>query len=588
MRKKFERMILQIKDGGAKEFYYEMKWIYHYSLQYKAAIVWYIFLGVFGTVMGLGSSIVSKYIIDAVTGFNHQTILPAAIGYLSMQIFQIVSNACTTRISAKIQVKVTQEIRADIFYKVMTADWEEMSIYHSGDLLNRVNGDVTTVANSVIGWIPNLITNLVQFGATFAVILYYDKVLAVFSLLSAPISMLMSRIVLIKMRGHNRKMREVSSELMSFNEETFQNIQYIKSFGQINQYNNKFNEKQNKYRKVQLDFNKFSVLSSSTMSFVGVIVSSVCFGWGVYRLWTGKITYGTMTLFLQMSGNLSSAFHGLISLLPNAISAAVSARRIMAVTELPKENLSELDLAQEFLNQYGEDGVKVQADSVNFWYKNGTDVLKNIHFEAKPNEVIAFVGASGEGKTTVLRLLLGLIQAKTGVLEIQNRENSKRIQISPSTRGFFAYVPQGNTMFSGTIADNLRLMNQKASEEELWEVLKDSCSDKFVQKLPEGLYTYLGERGIGLSEGQVQRLAIARALLSEAPILLMDEATSALDMETERMVLKKIMNSNRNKTCIVTTHRLGVLAVCKKVYQIKQCEMKQLNKEELQELLETS
>lgn len=585
VKSKIKQIFLQLKKENIKEFIYEIKWIYHYSLNYKGAIIWYIFLGVFSTGMGLGSGIVSKYIIDAVTGYNHQMIIPAAAAYLGMQVFQILSNACTTRISAKIQIKVTQEIRADIFNKVMSADWEKMSVYHSGDLLNRVNGDVTTVAGSVIGWIPNLITSLIQFIATLAVILYYDRVLALLSMLSAPISMLASKMILMKMRGYNSKMREVSSELMSFNEETFQNIQYIKSFGQVKQYNEKFNHVQERYRTVQLDFNKFSIFSSSFMSFVGMGVSSVSFGWGIYRLWSGMITYGTMTLFLQMAGNLSGAFNGLINLVPNVISGAVSARRVIAITELPKEDDSEVELAEKFADKYSQNGVLVKARQVDFHYQNGAKVLKNISFEAKPNEVIAFVGASGEGKTTVMRILLGLIQIKAGQVKIYNSEETEAINISPSTRGLFAYVPQGNTIFSGTIAENIRLMNQTASEEEIWEALKDACADTFVKKLPEGIHSRLGERGIGLSEGQVQRLSIARALISNAPILLMDEATSALDMGTEKKVIQKLLKSGRNKTCILTTHRMSILASCSQVYRIEQYKMERLSKKEISQLV---
>lgn len=574
----------RLKEGLIHEVLGEMRWIFGYSRKYKGAVILYIFLGMFGTLMGLGTGVVSKYIIDAVTGYDSTALVPAAFGYAVLMLFQVGVNAWSSQVTAKNRIMVNQEIRAEVFGKVLSADWESLSDYHSGDLLNRLNSDVNTVATSVLGWIPTFITGLFRFLATLGLIVYYDPIMAVLALASAPVTLAMSRVLLVRMRNHNKKMLEVSSDMMAFNEETFQNLQYIKAFGLMRRYDSMYQDKQDYYRDVQLDYNKFTILTSSLMSIVGMGVTGVCFGWGVYRLWTGAITYGTMTLFLQQAGNLSAAFSSLVNTVPTAVGAATSAGRVMAVTDLPEEEKADAAEASEFKKYASEaGGVTIRARDVEFWYQNGNEVLREASFHVKPREVVALVGPSGEGKTTLLRILLGLVQTKGG--QVWAEAGDRKLHISPAARNLFAYVPQGNTMMSGTIRENLQLLKADATDEEIWMVLRETCAEDFVRKLPEGLDTYLKERGGGLSEGQLQRLSIARAMLCDAPVMLLDEATSALDVATERQLLRNIMESAKNKTCIVTTHRPSVLTMCTRVYRISGQEIKQLDEEGIRRLM---
>lgn len=560
-----KNLVEKIRAGMLREVIKELAWIYQYGMRYKGAILWYIFLGIFGTAMSLGGGVLGKYIIDAVTGYDSGGLIPAAAFYILMQLLRIGSNAWTGRISARIEVRVDQEIRADVYDKIMEADWEAMSEYHSGDLLNRVDNDVSSVSASVLGWVPDFVTRFVQFGGTLGIILYYDPTLAGLALLSAPVTFLVSRVLVRRMRDYNKKMREVSSEVMAFNEESFQNVQFIKSFGLTDLYGRKLRTVQDHYREVKLDYNKFSIATSAFMSLVGTAVSIICFGWGVYRLWTGHITYGTMTLFLQMSSSLSSSFSSLVYMVPSAISAATAAGRIMAVTELPKERR---DYEKEAIHllQKKEQGIQVEARQISFCYCTGKKVLEKADFAAGPGEIVALVGPSGEGKTTLLRILLGIVNVQEGSVQVRGKQDV--LPVSASTRRLFSYVPQGNTMFAGTIAENLRIMKEDATDEELDRVLKLACAYDFVYRIPTGLNSRVKERGGGFSEGQIQRLSIARALLSDAPVLLLDEATSALDVATERRVLRNIMQSEQHRTCIVTTHRPSVLGICSRVYQI--------------------
>ena len=579
-----KKVIKKIKEGLLQEMYVEAKWMYQYIKRYKFAVAFYLILGVISTLMGLGGSVLSKYLIDAVTGVDKSNIATIVVEIISMAIGGIIINAINSRISTKISIKVNNEITQEVYDKVMRSDWLSMTNFHSGDILNRLNTDVSTVSNSVIGWIPSLITKTVQFIGALAIILYYDPTMALLALISAPIMLTVSKILIKKMRYFNKKTREVSSDLMAFNEESFQNIQSIKAFDLINSFNDKLINMQNKYKEVSLDFNKFSIATSSFMSLVGMIVSYSCFGWGVYRLWTGHITFGTMTLFVQLSSQLSSSFKSLVSLVPSAISATTSAGRIMEFFKIKNEiKLDEKKVRMIENNTQGK-GLSVELEDVNFSYNNTKTVFKNANVVANPGEIVALVGPSGEGKTTMVRLLLGLINTKSGDAFIKDI-NGIKCKISASTRRFFSYVPQGNTIFSGTIADNMRMVKPNATDEEIIEALKTACAYDFVKKLPKGINSKVGERGGGFSEGQAQRISIARALLRKSPILLLDEATSALDVFTERQVLRNIMNSGYERTCIVTTHRPSVLTMCDRVYRIDNGDVSDIDEREVNRLI---
>ena len=556
------------RSRSLREMLQELAWLSRYSLHYKKEVLWYILIGLLGTAVSLLGSILSKQIIDAVTGFQTSDILTALIFFVLMQLFQILVRGISGRISAYVSIRVNQQITAQVYDKLLITDWEALSAYHSGDILTRVAGDVTTVSSSVLGWFPELLTRLLQFFGTLGVILYYDATLALLALISAPVTLLMSRYVIKMMRHHNQKMRQLSSEMMVFSEESLQNIQLIKSFDRTDAYSQKHRKLQKRFMDASMDYNRFSIHKNTIMSLVGTTVALICFCWAIYRLQGGHITYGTMTLFLQLSGSLTAAFTALAGLVPGAITAATAARRIMTIMELPVEDHSDAPVAAAFVQAHMASSLRIEAQGISYHYEDGTPVLSGSDFVADAGQIVAFIGPSGEGKTTLLRLLLGIVRPQEGQLSLL-AEDGSRIGVSASTRALFAYVPQGNTFFSGTIRENLQIISQDATEEAMWEALRLACAEDFVRALPLGLDTPVREQGGGFSEGQLQRLCIARALLSSAPILLLDEATSALDMETERKVLDHIMHSQKGRTCIITTHRPSVLEISHRIYRIK-------------------
>jgi len=566
-----------------RELFRELGWIIRRSNQYRGEVAWYVLLGVFGTVLSLAGSLLSKYIIDAVTGFHTGPITGALIFYVLMQLVHIGISAITGRISTRISVRVHNRLTAEIYDRLMNARWESVCQFHSGDLLSRFNGDASTVASSVLGWLPDLITRLLQFFGTLAVILYYDPTLALLALLSAPVTLLAGRLIAGRMREHNKNMRALSSELVMFNEESFQNLQLIKSFDLTEQYSQRLRQLQNKHKRATLEYNLFSIKNSSFLSLVGTAVAVACFAWSLYRLRYGHITYGTMTLFLQLSASLSAAFSALVGLVPGAISAATSAGRIMTILDLPNEVRSQpTEQEDAFFRQAREEGVSVVAKSLSYGYAGDRIVLDQVSFRADPGQIVGIVGPSGEGKTTLLRLLLGIVQPRDGTLTATVGEVTK--ELSEDTRRLFSYVPQGCTMFTGTVAENLRLVKPDATDEELMQALTLACADGFIRSRELGLNTPIREQGTGFSQGQLQRLAIARALLADAPVLLLDEATSALDFETERKVLDNIMHAGLNRSCFVTTHRPGVLNVCSRVYRVSGGHITPLSAEQVRQM----
>ena len=546
----------------------EWKWLLRYISKYRFQIFLYVVIGILSTVMGLGASVASKYLIDSVVTHNNETIVKSACLAIGLALTQILISSATSRVATIVGTKVSNEIRSNVYEHIVFSRWEDINRYHSGDLLNRIEGDVGAISSSIVSFIPGIFTRLTQFVGCLVVVLYYDPIMALFAFMSTPFLALTSRISAKMMRKYNKESREMNGKILSFYSESIQNLQTLKAFDITKRYVNQLKDYLFAYRKLRLDHGKFSLVMTMGLSVIGLIVSYSCYGWGVWRLWQGAITYGTMTLFLQISGQLTSSFSALVSLMPTAISIATAAGRIMEITELPVEGHEDDPKAEKMADSARENGISLVCDKLTYTYPDGdAPVVRDISFFVNPGETIALVGPSGEGKTTILRLILGLVEPDSGRMTMKTCD-SEEINVSESTRRFCSYVPQGNAVFSGCIADNLRIVRPEATDEELVTALRTADAWSFVEKLPEGMHTQISEKGTNFSEGQIQRISIARALLREAPVLVMDEATSALDAQTEETVLANIMKSYPNRTCIITTHRPSMLQYCDRVYRV--------------------
>lgn len=568
------------KEGTFYEILEDWKWILSYSARYKGAVLFYVFLGVISTSLGLASSIAGKYLIDIITGYQTERLVFLILVMVGTTLFSLGFECLVERISVRLGVYINNDIQADIFDKIMDADWMELRKYSNGDILNRFNSDIQTVSSNAISWIPNVVISIYRFAATFVIIWHYDHIMAVIALASAPVVLLVSRKMVKKQREYGKRVREASSDLVSFEVETISNFDTIKSFGVAPQYSRKIRKWQGKYKDALLEYNLFSIGMKAFMAGIGHIVQFVAFGYCLYRLWTHDITYGTMTLFLQQRANLSGAFDKLVGIVPNFLNSSISAHRIRELVELPREvHIPE----SKKLDALAAEGFEIKMKNVEFSYEEDKKVIKQSGFVAKPGEIVALVGPSGEGKTTMIRLLLGLIRPEAGKA-VLIAHNGERTEMNVETRHLFAYVPQGNTIFSGSIADNLRVVKEDATDEEIVNALQVACAWEFVEKMPEGINSNVGEHGRGLSEGQAQRIAIARAILRNSPILLLDEATSSLDVATERRVLRNIIQKQPNKTCVVTTHRPSVLTLCQRVYRVMDKRVTELSGEEAEQM----
>ena len=572
-----QKIVKRVRDGTLREIERETRWIYRHTRAYRKAVLMYVLLGLLSTGLSMLSALASKELVNSIIllgtdGYGGKRIAAIGIGVALLGGLGIALSAFINRYGAKINLRVSNELRAEVFDMFLRTDWESLQQYHSGDLLSRINTDVTTVANSVLGWLPTLLIKLAQFITSLTVILCYDPTMALIALITAPITLLAAKPFVSKMRFMNKEMRNVNSDMIAFHEEALQNAQSIKAFNLVDSFSDRLRGVQARYYNTALRFNRFSVFNSSLLSTAGLIVSYLCLGWGAYRLWRGRIDFGTMVLFIQLAGYLSSSLSSLIKLVPSAIECTVSAQRIMTIFDLPREKLEGLE-AVEALRKTD---FSLHLADLRFSYQSGALVLDGINLTVAPREMIAIVGPSGSGKTTLFRILLALLRPTGGTAELISGE--LRVPLSPATRSLFSYVPQDNVIFSGTIADTLRLVRPSATDEEIYAALEVACADSFVKALPKGIYSTLQERGSSLSVGQNQRLAIARAVLADAPILLLDEVTSALDMETEQQVLQNIA-ALPNKTCIISTHRPSVLSLCDRIYRIRDAHLTPLSKE---------
>lgn len=579
-----ERLKQSRKDGTFGTFFADWKWIFGYSRRYRRAVVFYILMGMASSTLSIVSSVAGKYLIDIVLQRNTGRLVFLALLAVAGTLFSLLFNSAVSRLSARISIDVNNDIQADIFARILDADWMQLSAFAGGDLLNRFTNDVNTVASNAVNWLPNVIISVYSFLSTFLVILHYDVTMALLALLSAPFLLLTSRYLMHRLREHRRRVLELNSGMMSFESETFTNFDNIKSFGLADRSCAQMTGWQQRYKQTNLDYNQFSIQSNLWLSALGAAVTFVVFGYCLLRLWSGAITFGTMTLFLQQSSRLRSTFNSLVGIFPGMVNGAVSAHRVREMTELKREIHD--PAAAETLRPLARSGLTVELEDVAFAYEPGKTVVHDCNFRAAPNQIVALVGPSGEGKTTILRLLLGLIHPTQGRVTL--RAGEVAVPMTADTREFFAYVPQGNSLFSGAVEENLRMMCPDATDAQLEAALRSACAWDFVSRMEHGIHSKVGERGRGLSEGQAQRLALARALLRDAPVLLLDEATSALDPATERRILQNLMRACSGRTCIVTTHRPSVLSLCSRIYRVGEGTVTELTREQAARLMESA
>ena len=551
----------------------DWKWILSFTRSHWLGVVGLTCLGLVSSSLGLLSGIITKNLIDSIIHLNTEKLIPMTVLMVVSAALGVVFQSLGARYSARLSTAMHQQVQRHTFERLVHSDWMCLRQFPTGDLLSRFSGDIGTISGCAMTFLPNVIVQAFTLLGTFGLICYYDPTMALICLVSTPILFLASRSLLRRQRDYNVRLRQTASGMTEFQAETFRNIDTLKGFGIEGAVTKQLQQWQKKERDVILEHNSFTVRTHALLTTLSTLVQYVAMAYCIIRLWQGQMILSTMTFFLQQRGTLQNAFSGLIGQIPRILSGSVAAERIRELSELPQDPPPTDELPTPWCH--------IRLKNVSAAYEDGVRILDDISLQAGPGEIIALVGPSGEGKTTLLRLLLGLMQPLEGVMELTDARGTVHT-LGSNTRRYFSYVPQGNTLLAGSIAQNLRMVNPKASDAEIIAALEGACAWDFVSQMPGTIHARLGEGGMGISEGQAQRIAIARALMRKAPAMLLDEITSALDMETEQKVLTYLMNLG--VTCIVSTHRPSVLTMCTRAYRVEDGRITQLTEEEIRQL----
>jgi len=455
-------------------------------------------------------------------------------------------------------VKAQNRMQQQMLDSLLRAEWRGKDRYHSGDIINRLEQDVQTVVSFVTETLPTTLSTVTLFVGAFFYLMQMDFWLACITVAILPLFILVSRIYVAQMRKYTRRVRNSDSQVQSLLTETVQNRMLIKTLEAGDRMLDRLGDTQTALRQHVRQRTKFSIASNLFVNGGFSLGYLVAFLWGAVRMSAHTITFGQMTAFLQLVFRIQGPARDLTRLAPAFVGVFTAAERLMELREAPQEQQG------ESVQMPSPCGVRLEA--VSYTYEEGGEpVVSNLSFDFRPGTCTAVLGETGAGKTTLVRLILALIRPQQGRVEVYADGCSHAV--SPLLRCNFVYVPQGNTLLSGTIRDNLLMGCPDATDDELWRVLSLVCGD-FVATLPQGLDTVCTEAGGGLSEGQAQRIAIARALLRNRSIMLFDEATSALDPDTERQLLENIL-SDHSKTVIFITHRPAVVDYCDQVLRVE-------------------
>lgn len=534
------------------------KWLIKISKSYKKEIFIIIFLNTIITLIGVFSSVANKYVVDMASSFSSNMYISIAI-VIILSLMSLGLSAFSSIFNTYFIEKFSFGFRKNIYEEFMNSRWNLIKKYHSGDILTRLTTDINNVSDGMFSIASFVISLIVQLVSAFLLLLHYDASLAIFAIILGPFTAFISVLFGVKLKKIQEMVQKSESKYRSFLQENISNISVIKAFS----YEKESQKKLDKLRDERLYWvmkkSKISTFANFFMGFAFSFGYLFAFILGAVKLSQNNITYGTMTAFLSLVSQVQRPIVSLANIIPKIISILASSGRIIEINILEKEESS------MNLNLKGVVGLKIK--DLDFSYKN-KDIMRNFNLIIEPGEIVAIMGHSGVGKTTLINLILYFLKQNKGTIEFFDKYGNKE-SISSSTRKIISYIPQGNTLFSGSISNNLRVGKEEASVEEMEEALKNSCALEFVNSLKDGLNTIIGEHGYGLSEGQAQRIAIARALIKKSQFMILDEATSSLDMDTELNIIKNIMNIKDRPTCLIVTHRKSILKYCNRIITIK-------------------
>ncbi len=535
-----------------------MKWLWRAWRGNQLQAVLNASLGLLSVVVSLAQVWAIQHAID-VASHTAEGSLYWAVAYMGLLILaNFAISISSIWVRNILGIRAQNRMQQRMLDRILRSEWRGKERMHSGDVINRLEGDVGNVVSFLTETLPGALSTLAMFIGAFVYLFSMDKWLAVIIIVMLPLFLAVSKVYVNQMRHFTRQVRDSDSKVQSVLQETVQNRMLIKTLESDTMMVDRLENTQSELRQNVVKRTMFSVFSNLILNFGFALGYLVAFLWSALRMSAGTLTFGGMTAFLQLVNRIQGPARGLTKLVPAFVSVFTAAERLMELEEDPMEEQGEP------IELEGPCGVQLEAVSYEYEPTDGK-VIDNLSFDFYPGSCTAILGETGAGKTTLVRLILALLRPQSGEVSIYNEKMKKTL--SPRMRCNFVYVPQGNTLMSGTIRENLRLGKLNATDEEMKEVLMQACAG-FVFDLPKGLNTSCAESGGGLSEGQAQRIAIARALLRNRCIMLFDEATSALDPDTERQLLQNILQK-RDKTIIFITHRPAVVDYCDQILKIE-------------------
>lgn len=522
-----------------------------------------LFTNAVGAALSICFANFSKHIINGATEkHDMHYVLLYSLYLLILIMVQLALNLIGNSFSERCKGRLDMIFKKHMLQTVMKKDYSRIASYHTGDINNLLFNDVTVITEGFTTMLPNVVFFIVKLVSAFIYLVIIDKVFALVFLIGGFFVFLCTRMFRKTLKRLHKKVQETEGKTRSFIQEVISNLLVVKTFVVEDKISKQTDELQEENYAARMKRRLFGIAANAGLSTTFNIGYVFALAFGAYRLLNG-LDYGTVTAMLQLVNQIQGPFASLSGIMPKYYAVIASAERLMEIENLPDEeedNKADIDVPKIY-----EELSAMNFDNISFKYDRDI-ILDDTSLKVSKGDFVAITGISGIGKSTLLKLLLGVFKVQSGSIMLE-LENGEKIPVDKHTRRMFAYVPQGNMLLSGTILDNLKFINDNVTDEEVQQAIRISCAKQFIDELPDGLMTVIGEHGMGLSEGQVQRLAIARSLLSKSPVLLLDEATSALDEATEKQFLTNLKEL-KNVTCIIVSHKKASLEICNKIVRI--------------------
>ena len=536
-----------------------IKWIWKSSEKLHLRLFLLIGANAVFSVVSVAFALLCRSIVDSAAEKDANGVIFSGAGLLAVIVAMFLLRIFCNSTDEIIRAGLETQYRSRILSAVLRKDYEKTASYHSGELLNRMFSDVSVVIDGLTGILPALVGMITRLIGAAVVLMSLDTGFTLLFIAAGTVLFLVSRFFRGKIKHLHKNVQESQGRVRSFLQETLENLLVVRVFGAEEKMKNINSGNEKEYFSARMKRRTVSIFANSGFGLVFQAGYLYAIVWGAFKIMDGVMTYGTLTAILQLVNQIQTPFASLSALLPRFYSSVASAERIIELETLPDEPLPEKKLDYDSFR-------RALLRDVSFSYGENK-VLDSVNIEIEKGDFVSMTGISGGGKSTFFRLLLGVYRPQSGELTFET--DNERYSAGGETRHIFAYVPQGNFLFSGTVRDNITFLNETATEEEIEKASRIACAWEFINELPEGMETKIGEKGFGISEGQDQRIAVARAVLSGAPVLLLDEATSALDEQTEAQLLSNIAKM-KDKTLIIVTHRKKALDICTKHLILKE------------------